>query len=311
MNTSPHTLLYPFFFLLMLSGCSSIYAGTTNPLDGIPMYYWDELFYTNNSGKTNFGDYLSVKIVERIVNGPVKVIPKQMLNKTEKKLLALGSILLFGRENDVVWGTGTNGKNPNRGNYRFSHLDVRAVRGPLTREFLWMTFNIECPEIYGDPALLVPYLFPEFKKQQNPSQDFILIPNFADEKLFPKEEYPFVVYATEPWDEVITKILDSKFVISSSLHGIIIAEAFGIPARYLRVTDKEPLLKYQDYYLSTNRPCFEYATSIEEALQMGGEPPIECDLEKLYDAFPFDYWPQSTFTKPNFPKKSVSYESKI
>lgn len=291
------------FLLLTLLTLPSLYSGTTNSIDGLPMYYWDELFYTNNSGKTNFGDYLSVKIVERIVNGPVKVIPKQLLNKTEKKLLAVGSILYFARENDVVWGSGTNGKNPKRSDYRFSHLDVRAVRGPLTREFLMVMFNIASPEIYGDPALLVPYLFPEFTKQKNPSKEFILIPNFGDEKLFPKEEYDFVVYPTEPWDEVIAKILDSNFVIASSLHGLIIAEAFGIPARYLRVTEKEPLLKYQDYYISTNRHNFKYATSIAEALQMGGEPPIECDLEKLYNAFPFDYWPKSTFTKPNFQKR--------
>ena len=90
--------------------------------------------------------------------------------------------------------------------------------------------------------------------------------------------------------EVIEKITDSRFVISSPLHGLIVAEAFGIPARMLRITTHEPLLKYQDYYYGTNRPYFQYAQSIEEAFQMGGEPPFECDLQKLYEAFPFEYW---------------------
>ena len=74
-----------------------------------------------------------------------------------------------------------------------------------------------------------------------------------------------VVYPTQPWYEVIEKILDSKFVISSSLHGIIIAEAFGIPARLLKITDKEPLFKYADYYYGTGRFDFQAATSVAQA----------------------------------------------
>ncbi len=114
-------------------------------------------------------------------------------------MLALGSILYFGREGDVVWGTGTNGKNTNRGDYRFSHLDVRAVRGPLTRQFLLTMFGIESPEIYGDPALLVPYLFPEFVRPEYPAHPYTIIPHYSEEMHFPKEAYPHVVYPTEPW----------------------------------------------------------------------------------------------------------------
>ena len=88
--------------------------------------------------------------------------------------------------------------------------------------------------------------------------------------------------------------------ISSSLHGIVVAEAYGIPARYLRVTENEYIIKYQDYYLGTNRTHFQFAASVEEALLLGGEEPGSCDLEKLYDAFPFEYWPKVCFKKPDF-----------
>jgi len=261
---------------------------------GLTLYYWQE-----PADFVNFGDYLSLKIVERMVEGPVKVFKKKP-PRNEKKLLALGSLLYFAYENDVLWGTGMNGKTPNKSDYTFTHLDVRAVRGPITRKFLIEKFNIECPEIYGDPALLMPYLFPEFDKQEYPSNDYIVIPHFSEKKLFPRSEH--IVYPTDPWDQVVRKILDSKFVISSSLHGIIVAEAYGIPARMLRVTENEFMTKYQDYYEGTNRPDFEFATSVEEALRMGGESPIICDVEKLYDAFPFDYWPQIKITKPDFHK---------
>ena len=65
-------------------------------------------------------------------------------------------------------------------------------------------------------------------------------------------------------------ILDSSFVISSSLHGIIISEAYGIPARIIRPDDffadkfwqYEPLFKYEDYYYGTGRSNFTYANNI-------------------------------------------------
>jgi len=259
-------------------------------VEGLPLFYWQEEVFVN------FGDLLSLKIVERIVGTQLRCYLKRTKNQ-DKKLLAIGSIFYFANDGDIVWGSGINGKTLEKKHYRFSHLDVRAVRGPLTRQFLYENFRIECPEIYGDPALLFPYFFPEFKKKENPSLDYIVIPHFLERKLFSKDD-PHVVFPTDPWNEVIEKILDSRLVISSALHGIIIAEAYGIPARLLRITECQHIFKYQDYYQGTGRPNFQYALSIEEAINMGGEPPVQCDLKKLYEAFPFDYWPNAHIKSP-------------
>jgi pyruvyltransferase len=284
-------ILLSVLLLLFASKCN---ANPTAPY-GLPLYYWQQPNFVN------FGDYISLEIVQRILGNPVRVY-KSKPGFTEKRLLAVGSLLFCAKTDDVIWGSGTNGKRATKNDYSFTRLDVRAVRGPLTRAFLMNNYNISCPEIYGDPALLMPYLFPEFKPSQDPKYDYIIIPHYAELKLFPRESDPKIVYPTDHWKEIILKILDSKFVISSSLHGVIVAEAFGIPARYLRATEKEPLLKYIDYYTATNRPLFNFATTVEEALLMGGEPPIVCDLEALYDAFPFEFWPETTFVKPDFSK---------
>ena len=261
------------------------------PLRGeLPLYYWQQKEFVN------FGDYLSVKIVERIIHGPVSIYKQTKVPK--KKLLALGSLLYFANTGDVLWGTGSNNKQPNKKDYKFSDLDVRAVRGPLTKAFLETHFNIDCPEIYGDPALLIPYLFPEFKRKENPKYPYIVIPHMYERHSFPKGDH--VILPTDPWNQVIEKILDSEFVISGSLHGLIVAEAYHIPARYLRLSEREPLFKYHDYYLSTGRPGCEFAETVEEALELGGAPPIEFDPEPLYEAFPFDCWPEVDFKKPNF-----------
>lgn len=259
---------------------------------GIPLYYWDARTWNEF---TNFGDNLSEKIAERIVGHRVTTtFNRSLFSVCEKrKLVALGSVLHMSDDGDVIWGTGVNGKHPDKNNpkvYRFTNLDVRAVRGPLTRQFL-LDMGIDCPEVYGDPALLFPLLFPEFKKSDHPSREYIIIPHYFDEPNFLNDSH--MVSVKEDWEEVVKKILDSRFVISSSLHGIIVAEAFGIPARYLRVSDYEPIVQYADYYYGTNRFHFQYAKSIDHALRLGGEPSPSCDLEKLLQAFPYECFPKA------------------
>ena len=248
----------------------------------VPLFYWDaRLGYPF----TNFGDVLSEKIVERIVVYPISTVTDSSWEG--RKLLAVGSILVLAKNKDIIWGSGAK-HSGGKERYRFTELDVRAVRGPLTRQVL-LDLGIDCPEIYGDPALLLPRLFPEFTKPEQPSKEYILIPHFNDERLF--KGYSNIVSVKEEWDEVIKQILDSQFVVSTSLHGLIVAEAFGIPARYLRVSEGEPLFKYKDYYYGTNRYDFKYAVTLEEALAMGGESPPECDLDKLLSVFPFHLFP--------------------
>jgi pyruvyltransferase len=237
-----------------------------------PLYSWKP------DGWDNFGDALSKPIIERLLKREIKSTHTPF----EHKLLSLGSILHSALNGDVVWGTGImTGWFPEH----ISQLDVRAVRGPLTRDIL-LKKGIQCPAVYGDPALLIPLLFPEFTC--NPVRDYIVIPHASETSLFAND--PNMVSPREPWETVVKKITESKFVIASSLHGIIVAEAFGIPARMVLSTNNSQYFKYMDYYHATGRPNFKYATSVKEALKMGGEPPAKIDLIPLIESFPFDLW---------------------
>ena len=245
--------------------------------EGILLFWWGSL-------PENFGDKLSPVVIERLLNRKIKY--SHQLEEKEPILLGIGSILHYARDGDVIWGSGFR-ENP-LGENRFKNIDVRAVRGPLTRNFL-LKMGINCPEVYGDPALLIPYLFPEFKKSKFPSNEYIIIPHRREIKNF--LTYKNVILPTEPWNQIIKKILNSKLVISSSLHGIIVAEAFGVPTRLLKMPwMEEPLLKYEDYYLSTGRPDFKYAKSLKQALRMGGESPIQFDIEPLLNSFPYEFF---------------------
>ena len=241
------------------------------------MYWWTP----ENSSAINFGDYLTKIIVERIIQRSVQF---KSLAEAGSNCFAGGSIIHLAKNGFIIWGAGFR-ESPLE-EFRYSHLDVRAVRGPRSREYL-LKMGIDCPKVYGDPALLLPKLFPEFKKE-TPLYDYIIIPNIGEMDCF--TSYKNVVLPTLPWDEVIKKILQSRLVISSSLHGIIVAEAFGVPARLLKMTWREPLLKYIDYFESTGRAHFKYATSVQEALKMGGEQPGSIDSDALLKSFPWDYF---------------------
>ena len=83
-------------------------------------------------------------------------------------------------------------------------------------------------------------------------------------------------------------------MISSALHGIILAECYGIPAVFLRQGVEREEMKYLDWYRSTGRETFSIADSLEEALRIPPSPmPDEEKLEEmrknLFQAFP-DLW---------------------
>ena len=52
----------------------------------------------------------------------------------------------------------------------------------------------------------------------------------------------------------VRALLGAERVVSSSLHGVILAEAYGIPATYLDSGNGENRFKYDDYYAGHGPP---------------------------------------------------------
>lgn len=97
---------------------------------------------------------------------------------------------------------------------------------------------------------------------------------------------------TNDYKYFIDEIVASKCIISSSLHGIILAEAYGVPAIFLNENMDNELLKYYDWYFSTNRMSVVVARTIEEAMEKTPMPLP--DLTKmqseLLKSFPYDLY---------------------
>lgn len=246
----------------------------------IELFHWSP-----RDGSTNFGDRLSEVVTRQLLALNNRSLDDQV--DVAARLLAIGSILHYSRNGDHVWGSGWNGKISDE-KFQSKILQVHAVRGPLTAEFLRKR-GIAVPDVYGDPGLLVPHLF-KGRFLPAPEQDYVVVPNLHDLHLV--SDHPKLVSPLWGWNIVVSRIMKAKLVLASSLHGLIIAEAFGIPARYVRLSQTENLFKYQDYYLGSGRTEseFDVANSLEEGLEMGGAQSIRHDHTQLIQAFPLHLW---------------------
>jgi pyruvyltransferase len=99
-----------------------------------------------------------------------------------------------------------------------------------------------------------------------------------------------VISPFDPWSTVIRRISRTSLVISSSLHGLVVADAFGIPCTYLRLSEGENIVKYEDYVLGVGRQRLQIARSREEAIRAAPMDPVHPDLARLKASFPYDLW---------------------
>ncbi|MEE0808930.1 MAG: polysaccharide pyruvyl transferase family protein [Acutalibacteraceae bacterium] len=231
----------------------------------------------------NVGDNISPIIVEYVAK-KYNINLEKNVDET-KHLYAVGSILTAGAQDCVVWGSGILNTNIL---YRLNgrNFDVRSVRGPITRSIL-LDRGIYAPPIYGDPAILMPNIYnPKVEKKY-----FASVITHVDEKIdITDNNINIISITTDDYKKFVQEIVSSKIIISSSLHGIIFAEAYGVPAILLR--PKSDLLKYFDYYYSTDRYDFPIVDTVEEALQTcpAEIPNFEEQRINLIKSFPKDLW---------------------
>lgn len=271
-------------------------------LGGVDVLSWNPVSTKDddpgNRLVNNFGDLLGPLLVERIAGATAmrRTAPEDSVPPV---LVAVGSILQFAPHDAVVWGSGVNFKLGSKLPRDVRTLDFRAVRGPYSARALTAA-GVSVPYVFGDPALLLPYYMPELATWSRQGRGGLLVaPNLNDYTSVAAEASVREQAVIDPRGSlasVLRAIAGSGFVVGSSLHAIAIADALGIPARFVR-SEAEGVLKYRDYLAGTGRPLERIAPDLDSALDLGGHAPAEVDLEALLSAFPHDLWgsvPQKT-----------------
>lgn len=246
----------------------------------------------------NLGDYLGLVVTNWMLEK--KGLSLDDYVEEKKHLLTVGSGAVKSYQNMTVWGAGVERELPQL--FRrflqrswFRSLDIRAVRGPLSRDYL-MKLGHKCPEVYGDPAILMPLIYKKDVEESGGRKkyDISIIPQLVTEERI-REKYSevhVISMNTNDFKGVIDQIVQSKLIISSSLHGVILADAYGVPSVWFRGLGKDIDFKYLDYYASTGRMPEFIPISFKEAMER--EPMPLPDLKPLQDglleAFPYDLW---------------------
>ena len=232
-----------------------------------------------------------------------------MLDKNGK-IVGIGSSMKYVRPDDYGWGTGCIdehhvGNKPRK---------VYSVRGPLTREVL-LKRGWDVPEVYGDPALLFPKIYnPTIEKKYKIG----LIPHCVDfhsldglKAINHMEDMGVkIINVTAGVYEFIDQLKECEMIISSSLHGLIAADAYGIPNHRVKIS--KLLLggdfKYLDHYASVKREHYEplqltETTTLDEVNSLQFETGDVSLAEKLLENTPWND-PECVYFQ-NAPEKKI------
>lgn len=236
----------------------------------------------------NWGDALNEFLIPALSGMPVQFTRHPRL----AKYLVVGSIISRADSNTVVWGSGAISAD-----VRLSSKPkkVCAVRGPLTRRLL-IAQGIDVPEIYGDPALLMPRLYnPDLSARY----DVGVIPHHVDrghpwlENLLGAQDVSVIDVECDTL-QFIRNIKQCRRIVSSSLHGLICADAYGIPSTWVEFSNRVigDGFKFKDYFASIGRSDYRRIqiredTTLDSIIEDEIPYRVNIDLDGLLEACPF------------------------
>ena len=205
----------------------------------IPVYYWE--------GKNNLGEMIIPMIVSFVAQQESLWVPKE----SKGKYLIIGSEMPeknFLQEGDIVWGYGNRYNKPV---YPPKNVKFLAVRGKLTRNLI----QGDVPEVYGDPGCLTSLVY---NVPRTYEYDIGIITHWSEQNLFDHilDERILKISVLGNAHNIIDQIVKCKIIFSSSLHGCVVAESYGIPVVWFlgQKTKEEGFeIKFKDYFSGTGR----------------------------------------------------------
>ncbi len=280
------------------------YHPTKNVGDLITPYFLKKVCGVKQLSEYSISEKAITEIEREQISKDIRSRVKRIRRKLQKRshnvphkqahyAVSTGSVVRLCGDHAMVYGSGI------RSHDQEVHRSlIRAVRGPLTRQ-RYLDSGFPCPPIYGDPGLLMPkYYFPKKKKQYSVG----VIPHFTEYKQIAKQykdEKDVVVIDMGCGDleKVIDQILECKVTLSSSLHGLILSHAYGVPTRQVEYSDNinGDGTKFLDYYSSipikrippVNAAGFAFLP-LEKLTQLKYEQPLPIDTSRLESAMFFD-----------------------
>jgi pyruvyltransferase len=304
-------------------------GAVTRPRLGRPRslrFTW--VWTTDTHYDANLGDALSAVVVAAMSRLPILRAP---FSAKKERLAAVGTIghaLHFGKVH--LWGTGFDMQRDRTGGlvgYQIpddTELVVHAVRGRRTAAAL-RAKGIVVPEAYGDPVWFLPKIFPDpnvkkwdlgvivhISELEAPNANALVKAAIARYQIPPhlaERVHIINTYTPATIDGLRSKteeILACRRILSTSLHGLVIAETYGIPCAWfatyggesgsLAIDGSQPIdHRMKDFYSGADRDTvlsylqpLDHHTDWENVIRFLDEnwEPLRYDSTGLFDAFP-------------------------
>jgi hypothetical protein len=263
----------------------------SNSVPRLRTYYWSASQERPERRGFRFGN-VGDQLQELVVCSLFQAAP-ECDTARGSRLLAVGSIAHRVLPGDIIWGSGFKEEPTRLTPTERATVDVRAVRGPLTLDYLRRQgIDVRGVQHFFDPALLLTSMLAErisaLRTGDRRRTPVLFIPHYKDYKAF------ISTYASRGHEvatvnasvlDFCASILNADLVVSSSLHGIIFAEALGIPA-LMHEPSGEPLQKYHDYYLGTDRRVFPVVRHYRDITRRSPPPLPRIDTEMWLSSRP-------------------------
>jgi pyruvyltransferase len=241
------------------------------------------------SKENNFGDYLTKALLASYG------IVSRYARPSFAQIVGVGSILerVPDQFPGIVLGTGFAWEVSRSG---LRQARVLALRGPLTRARI----SAAKPLLLGDPGLLAPRLL---GSRPPPRYRLGLVPHYVDQQnaMFSRlrgqhpDEVTLIDVRRQP-GAVIREIAECEAIVSSSLHGLIVADALGIPSAWHYVPAVLGAgFKFQDHFAAIchtrSAMVFQGGESLPDLLRMTSPPPpraetVGAELNDLFRELP-------------------------
>jgi hypothetical protein len=274
----------------------------------------------------NLGDALSPVLVSAL-SGILCV--HENFESRKERMACVGTIG-HGLKNGIVhfWGTGTDTKrHPVNRNLRHhgTRFFIHSLRGPLSAR-TFQHQGVHVPDVYGDPVWFLPSIMEPAKEKKYELGVIVHLSeltNLTDKATVPdrflRYQIPeelqgsikIISTITQPTyaalEEKVKEITSCKRIASTSLHGLVIPETYGIPCVYFRTSGGAtafPRLDDESEYINPRMRDFYRGIGMER-LYAYGQPrhrhsnwddiirsidenwqPIEWNPEAFLDTFP-------------------------
>lgn len=219
------------------------------------------LYYFDSRRHPNFGDRLNVDLLPLLTGRAVRTATVATATH-----VCIGSLLemFLCRATDaprrgpplVVWGAGfigPAGLRPDRVERPARPLVVHAVRGRLTLERLRAMGEDVSRTALGDVGLLARLLAPAAAP---PRHRVGIVAHYVDERdpvlarIIARVPHARIIRVGSAPARFLADLRECEVVLSSTLHGLIAADALGIPNARIRISDRLTGgdYKFRDYY---------------------------------------------------------------